>query len=229
MTGILAMSADGKIADRSGHAARFGSPTDQARLQAHIAEMDGVILGARTLRAYGSSVVVRDPKLLALRQSQGRSPQPVQIVCSASGNLAAQWRFFRQDFPRWLITQAQAQEQWWLRADVFERILVAPLGTIAPDNPTPTFNWPQLGEALWDLGLRSIGILGGGTLMASCLHQGTIDDLHLTICPLLLGGNQAPSPVANPGFLEAQAPNLHLCQWEVIDQEVFLHYRVMSP
>jgi len=51
-----------------------------------------------------------------------------------------------------------------------------------------------------------------------------VDDLRLTICPLILGGS-APSLVAGSGFLEAVAPQLLLLSAEVIGSEVFLHYR----
>ena len=103
-TVILAMTADGKIADRNETAARFGSNADRAHLEAQIALVDGVIFGARTLRAYGSSLPITNPHLLQQRQAGNKSLQPVHIVASASGNLNYQDRFFQQPIPRWLLT-----------------------------------------------------------------------------------------------------------------------------
>ena len=67
-TVILAMTADGKIADRTKTAARFGSNADKAHLESQIALADGVIFGAGTLKAYGSSLPITNPNLLEQRQ-----------------------------------------------------------------------------------------------------------------------------------------------------------------
>ena len=76
-TVILAMSADGKIADVNRSPARFGSINDKAHLEKEIATKDGVLVGAGTLRAYGTTLTVSHPDLLKNRQCNGKSPQPV--------------------------------------------------------------------------------------------------------------------------------------------------------
>ncbi|MDP5017898.1 MAG: riboflavin deaminase, partial [Dolichospermum sp.] len=48
------------------------------------------------------------------------------------------------------------------------------------------------------------------------------------ICPLILGGNTAPSPVAGTGFLSNLAPKLQLLEVSMVEQEVFLHYRLQK-
>ncbi|MEB3293594.1 MAG: dihydrofolate reductase family protein, partial [Synechococcales bacterium] len=78
-TVVLAMSADGKISDRTGAAARFGSPQDQAHLEAQVAQADAVLFGAGTLRAYQTSLSIRTPELLAQRRQAGKPEQPIQI------------------------------------------------------------------------------------------------------------------------------------------------------
>jgi 5-amino-6-(5-phosphoribosylamino)uracil reductase len=90
-------------------------------------------------------------------------------------------------------------------------------------------NWQQLGGVLVDQGIRSLSVLGGGTLVASLLAQQAIDELHLTICPLLLGGEAAPTPVEGRGWLQNTAISLQLLEAETIGHEVFLRYQVCSP
>lgn len=233
---ILAMTADGKIADRNRQAARFGSPADQKHLEQRIAAVDAVMLGAGTLRAYRRSLSVRDPQLLSQRHAQGKPPQPIQMICSASGNLDPNWHFFYQPFPRWLITVSEDpsksplkkgtadQGAWWysgISPPIFEKILQAPT---LPH--TSQIAWGILGQQLWDQGIRSLGILGGGTLLASLLDQKAIDELYLTLCPLILGGANAPTLVDGFGFLQSEAIVLTLCQSTIVENEVFLHYRV---
>lgn len=214
VTVVLAMSADGKIADIQRSAARFGSAADKHHLETQIAQADGILFGAGTLRAYGTTLTVNDPQLLQQRLALGKPPQPVQIVCSGSGALDPQLRFFQQAVPRWLLTSTEASTGWQNRPE-FARVL--PFYSEAPD-------WSQVFQALLGLGLERLVVTGGGELVAELLAVDLIDEFWLTLCPLLLGG-AAPSPVAGAGFLEAAAPRLELLSAEVLGSEVFLHYR----
>lgn len=220
-TVILAMSADGKIADAKRTAARFGSANDKQHLEQQIAQVDAVLFGAGTLRAYGTTLRVSQPALLQQRQQQGKPAQPVQIVCSRSADLDLQWAFFRQPVPRWLLTTPTAAQHWQTQPG-FERILA---GATQGDD----FNWRVIFQQLTDLGIKHLAVLGGGTLVASLLAADLIDEFWLTLCPLILGGDSAPTPVEGAGFLEANAPRLELLEVRSQAQEVFLHYRVLRP
>lgn len=219
-TVILAMSVDGKIADASRAAARFGSLNDQAHLERQVAQADAVLFGAETLRAYGTTLKVSQPELLHHRQQRGQPPQPIHIVCSRSAEMDPQYRFFQQSVPRWLLTTAQGVDR-WQTLPLFERILVA---ETAPNE----INWQAAFQQFLAAGIRQLAVLGGGTLVASLLEAELIDEIWLTICPLILGGALAPTPVEGSGFLQALAPRLRLLAVQPLEQEVFLHYRVMK-
>ena len=124
VTLILAMTADGKIADYLHSAARFGSANDKIHLEKQVSLADGVLFGAGTLRAYGTTMTVSNPKLLQERIERSQPLQPVQIVVSGSGNLDLQWRFFQQSAPRWLLTTAKGAECWQNQPS-FERVLIS--------------------------------------------------------------------------------------------------------
>jgi 5-amino-6-(5-phosphoribosylamino)uracil reductase len=217
-TVVLAMSADGKIADAWRSAARFGSTADKRHLEAQVAQVDGVLFGAETLRAYGTTLRVSQPDLLQQRQHQGRPPQPTHIVCSRSAQLNPDFPFFRQAVPRWLITTTAGAKLWSCRPE-FDRIL-------APFPPNAQLNWVLILEQLAELELKTLAVLGGGQLVASLLAAECIDELWLTVCPLILGGTNAPTPVAGDGFPAKLAPRLNLLSVHTLDQEVLLHYSV---
>jgi len=218
MTLVLAMSADGKIADGQRSPARFGSPADRVHLERRIAEADGVLFGAGTVRAYGTTLPIRDPALVQHRQQQQRPPQPVHLVCSRSGQLDPTLRFFQQPVPRWLLTTDAGAAPWQDQA-AFERILTVPERADGVD-------WAIALPQLHDAGLHRLVVGGGGELVASLLAMEAIDEVWLTVCPLLLGGATAPSPVDGAGFPADLAPRLELLSSEAIGHEVFLHYRL---
>ncbi len=213
---VLAMSADGKIADLNHAPARFGSSTDKQHLEERIAAVDAVIFGAGTLRAYGTTLRVSRPDLLKQRQHQGKSSQPVHIVCSRLAHFDPTLAFFRQPVPRWLLTTVTGAEV-WQHTDHFERILAMGTDAIA---------WKAALLELRALGIERLAVLGGGELVASLLAVDAVDELWLTVCPVILGSKEAPTPVGGWGFPEALAPRLELLSVRSLNHEVFLHYRV---
>jgi 5-amino-6-(5-phosphoribosylamino)uracil reductase len=215
------MSADGKIADVTRSPAQFSSPSDRAHLEKQVALADAVLFGAGTLRAHGTTLGVSNPQLLQIREQGGGSPQPAQIVCSRSGELDPQLRFFRQQVPHWLLTTAAGAKPWQERESLigsFERILVV-------DAPTGEIDWSNAFQQLTQLGIRRLAVLGGGKLVGSLLAADLIDEFWLTVCPLIFGGATAPTPVEGEGFSSSLARPLELLGVETIEQEVFLHYR----
>lgn len=225
-TVILAMTADGKIADHQHAAARFGSIHDQHHLEQQVSLADGVLFGAGTLRAYGTTMSVLHPLLLQARKTRSQSPQPIQIVVSASGDLDPQMRFFQQPIPRWLITLPGNDGKWRNKSELerkFEHIVIAPV--IAPANNS-IINWTATLQQLADLGLQRLAILGGGELVAALFDEDLIDELWLTLCPVVFGGKSAPTPVGGTGFIQSQGKKLQLLEVKQIEQELFLHYRV---
>ena len=220
-TAILAITADGKIADSQRSAARFGSLNDKAHLETQVSLVDGVLFGAGTLRAYRTTISVSNSKLLQNRIERSQPPQPVQIVVSASGDLDPQWRFFQQPIPRWLLTLPDGAKSWRGRSQ-FERILIS-----EPTQPdTSAIDWRSIFTQLSQLGLNKLAILGGSELVASLLALDLVDELWLTICPVIFGGNSAPTPVGGMGWLQSEAKSLRLLEVKQIEQEVFLHYSI---
>ncbi len=232
ITVVLAMSADGKIADASHAAARFASATDKAHLEAQVAKADATLFGAGTLRAYGTTLPVTSAALIEERRSRHQDDQPIQIVCSAIGKLDPQWPFFQQSVPRWFITTLEGMQYWRAQEKDSDR---KPFNhVLITERP---FNWHTVMQDLLDgksalsaaanrPPIHNLVVMGGGELVASLLSDGLIDDLYLTVCPLLIGGKTAPTPVGGLGFTLPRTPQLTLQSCQVEADEVFLHYSI---
>ena len=226
-TVILAMTADGKIADRLRSPARFGTTADKIHLETQISLVDGVIFGAGTLRAYGTTLSITTPQLLQERIERSQPPQPIQIVVSATGKLDSRLRFFKQPVPRWLLT-TDSGAKGWSDGNVFAKVIIADTSPIVSKQDLNEINWIKTLEQLYQLGLQELAILGGGELVASLLAFNVIDELWLTVCPVIFGGRNAPTPVEGIGFTQSQSQQLQLLEVKQIDSEVFLHYSVVN-
>ena len=236
-TVVLAMSADGKIADFRRSPARFGSKVDKAHLEKQIAASDAVLFGAGTLDAYGTTLPVSNPTLMELRAQAGKPPQPVYIVTTHSANLNPEIKFFKQPVRRWLLTTTSGALSWKGRLQTLSSTLGTGVQKCLPEfeqilvfeTPTREIDIPAALKHLATLHITRLVVLGGGELVASLLGLDLIDELWLTICPLILGGNTAPTPVEGKGFLSDLAPKLQLLEVHTVEQEVFLHYRLQRP
>src|SRR6476661_10330637 len=248
-TVILAISADGKIADAVRSPARFGSAKDKAHLEQQVAASDAVLFGNGTLQAYGTTMRVISPELVKQRELQGKPPQPVQIVCSRSAQFDPNLRFFQQPVPRWLLTgqDADTARPFLYRAKDEDTAVPFPYRAKDEDTAMPSpyamtnskfdriiyaktaggeIDWIDGFQQLASFGIKRLAILGGGKLVASVLAAGLVDELWLTVWPLILGGADAPTPVEGKGFWADLAPKLELLAVKQVGQEVFLHYRV---
>ena len=233
-TVVLAMSADGKIGDFRRSPARFGSKVDKAHLEKQIAASDAVLFGAGTLAAYGTTLTISDPTLVKLRAQGGKPPQPVHIVTTHSGNLNPEIKFFKQSVRRWLLTTTAGSLSWKGRLRTLPSTLEIKAQECSPEfeqilifeTPTREIDISAALKHLATLHITRLAVLGGGELVASLLGLNLIDELWLTVCPLILGGNNAPTPVGGKGFLADLTPKLQLLEVHAVEQEVFLHYRL---
>ncbi len=216
---VLAMTADGKIADVAKSPPTFSSDRDYAHLEAQIAAADAILVGSGTLGDGGSAVLVQKPELIQARIDRGQSEQPPQIICSRSGKIDSQLPFFSQPIERWLLTTNSGASDWHDR-DSFDRVLVCE----TPDGRD--LDWQAIKQELSQLGINKICFLGGSELAASLFAANFIDELWLTVCPVIYGGGTAPTPVSGAGFTPESAPKLTLLSVERVEQEIFLHYQV---
>ncbi|WP_110986373.1 RibD family protein [Acaryochloris thomasi] len=216
-TVVFAMSADGKIAADDAQPS-FGSDADYKHLECQVAAADAVLVGAGTMRAGGSAMRVQDSELIQARQQEGKSEQPAQIVCTRSGKIDSDLPFFSQAVPRWLLTTQKGAQKWQENSH-FDQVLIH-------ETSEQSVDWQPAFKQLKALGVEKLAVLGGGAIVAALLKAGLIDEFHLTVCPLFLGGAERPTPVGGPGFSEDDAPKLTLLKLQQVEQEIFLHYKV---
>jgi riboflavin biosynthesis pyrimidine reductase len=206
----MVASADGRAAIE-GRTRALGSETDTLLLSELRALADAVLIGSGTLRAEGYGRLVGNPERVARRSQAGLPPTPTAVLISRSLDLPWDAGLFAAPDQPVLVYTGGAGEPPDVAAAV-ELIRLA--------DPTPA-------AALRDLrgrGVRALLCEGGPTLNGALLAAGAVDELFLTLSPLLAGNAAAPRIVEGEELPEPLALAL---EWVLHhDDELFLRYRI---
>lgn len=163
-------SADG-AATVEGRSEALGSPADRKvfLLLRELAEV--LLVGAGTVRA--------EDYRGARRRTRGRETPPPIAVVTASADLDPASRFFTDTFvaPIVLTTAAVPQER-------LDRLAAAGADVVALDRLTPQTMLAELGRR----GLHRVLCEGGPKLFGDLVTADVVDELCLTVAPVLTAG-----------------------------------------
>ena len=192
VAGHLAITADGKISTRRLTPSRFTSAADKRLLQEMRAGADAVMVGRGTLMADAMSLGLSAADLREARIARGRPPVPLRVVISNSGKLDPCAKAFSYRDSRLIIFSTTRMPE-----SLQPRIL----------RHADLYLFPESGvdirEALRilreDFGVRRLVCEGGGTVLRSLAELDLIDEIHLTVAPVIFGGRLAPTLTGLPG------------------------------
>jgi riboflavin-specific deaminase-like protein len=203
-------SLDGRSAI-DGRSAGLGADADLEMLLELRALADAVLIGTGTLRAEGYDRLVRSEERRARRRAAGLPEDPLAVVLAR-----------RFDVP-WEAGLFQAPEQ--------PVLVYAGVGGEPPPVPAPVevvrLVDPTPAAALSDLrarGVRALLCEGGPTLHGALHAAGLVDELFLTLAPLLTGDDGEPAIIAG-GRLPATV-KLELLWVRQAGSELLLRYAV---
>jgi riboflavin biosynthesis pyrimidine reductase len=175
---------------------------------------DAVLIGPGTVRAEGYARLVGSEQRRATRAAAGRVEDPPAVIISRRFDIP--WEaglFAASEQPVIIYTGADAGEP--------PRVS-APVEVVRLDPCTPT-------AALADLrsrGVRALLSEGGPTLFRGLLADGLVDELFLTLTPVLTG-DDTETPILSGGRLDL--PARMALQWVLrSDQELFLRYSILE-
>lgn len=175
---------------------------------------DVVLVGAETVRREGYGPVRLRPELVKLRQASGRPDVPPIAIVTRSLDLDWQSRLFAEasaDARTLIITCEAADARRLAQAREVADVIVAGIERVEP------------GLALAELHRRDRGVVlceGGPRLLGELAAEGLLDELCLTVAPVL-GGDPLPVSVTPPG---AELQQLSLCHAVAADDTLFLRY-----
>jgi riboflavin-specific deaminase-like protein len=217
------MTADGKIATANRRVSSFGSRRDRAHLMELRAEADAVMAGARTVDLNVITLGAGSAKYRRRRLRRGLAGHNLRVVVSGAGTVDPGAAIFRARVsPLIILTSGRASQR-----------RLARLRGLADEVKVCGERELDFVEALEWLrqtwGVKRLLCEGGGALNDALFRAGVVDELHLTVCPKIFGGKQAPTIADGLGMGSLdKAVRLRLKSAKRSGGELFLVYRVFG-
>ena len=176
----MVSSADGRatVAGRSGPLA---GEADRQLFHALRASVDAVLAGTGTIAVERYGRLVRDEARRERRAAAGLAPDPLAVIVTRSGDVPWDAPLFAAPEQRVIVFTGKAVEP---PTDAAAQVEVVP---VAGGEATAT---AALAELRARHGVRSVLCEGGPLLLGALLADEALDELFLTIAPLLAGAGE---------------------------------------
>ena len=205
-------TADGR-ATFQGRTEAISSETDRALFHSLRAQVDAVLVGTATIGLERYGPLARRPEVRSMRAALGLAEVPLAVTASRSLELPVGAPLMQDPESRIVVLTNSDREPPECGAQlIVERI------------PGPDLDLAVGVERLRSVhGVRAMLHEGGPTLLAAMLEPGLVDELFLTLSPMLVGGGE-PSVVEGTAF--ERPDTLRLLSVLAHDSYMFLRYAV---
>lgn len=220
----MSMAADGKIASSNRAVPSFSSRRDHDHLLELRATADAVMAGARTVDLNAINLGPGQARYRQMRLRNGLAEYNLRIIVSGSGTLDPGAEIFKHRFsPIIVLTTARASQ-----ARLNALRAVADVVRICGRS---RINWPAtLGWLREKWNVQRLLCEGGGEINDAIFRAGLADELHLTICPKIIGGRNAPTISDGTGAAALNgAAALRLTSLKRAGAELFAVFAVVRP
>ncbi len=232
----MLMTADGKVSGphRSSTQAglrkdmdpmaAFGSHRDHRRLLRIRATMDAVICGRRTIESGPIDLGTGGKRYERMRVAAGLNDCHRKVVVSGSGVLNSDCKVFEMNDSPILIATTQSGKQ-RLGAQFANKPQVEVLSF-----GRETVHLQKLVAWLYEhWNIRRLVLEGGGKLNDAMFRAKLVDEIYLTVAPLVYGGHTHSTISDGKGFSKlSDAASFKCIEHRRVGSEMFLTYRKKS-
>jgi riboflavin-specific deaminase-like protein len=212
----FAVTADGKIAFANGRFTPFSSQRDREHMMELRATADAVLCGARTVEETGTILGAGGTKYQKLRLKRRLAEFPLRVIASGGGSISTDANIFKKHFSPIVILTTERISKTKLKTLRAVADEVKVFGERQVDFRA-AFRWLR---AQWNV--KRLLCEGGGELHDALVQAGLMDELHLTICPKIFGGKNAPTIADGAGIFHlAGAAQFKLKSARRVGDELF--------
>jgi len=213
----FAITADGKIAPANRVFKPFSSKADQELLMELRTRADAVMAGARTVDRYPVNLGPGGKARREKRTRLGFSEYNLRVVVSGAGTLDANAEVFKHRFSPIVILVSERISDRSLRKlqSLADEVKVCGRDEV---DFVKALRWLR---EKWKV--KRLLCEGGGAVNDALFRAGVVDELYLTISPVIFGGRDAPTLADGKGIEHlADATRLKLKSYRRIGDELFL-------
>lgn len=210
-----AMTADGKIATKSGASKWITGQKAREHVQSLRHRYMGIMAGIGT--------VVKDNPMLNCRMEGGKDP--IRIICDDNMRIPLDCQIVQtaKEIPTILAIKKQQFSEDLEKKK--KKLLEFGIEIMEIPEKGNYLDLQELMRQLGEKGIDSILLEGGGILNESALKAGIVQKVYVYVAPKLFGGAAAKSPVEGEGIAEVKdAYAFHLENISKIEEDVLLEY-----
>lgn len=217
----VAMTADGKLAPDHRHFKPFSTKHDRDLMMLLRSRADAVMSGASTVADGAVDLGPGGKRYQKLRIENGLSEFNLRVIVSRTGSISPNAHIFKTRFSPILILTTEATPPKRLRQ----------LAKVSDDLFIDKGSSLDLRSALqwlrdkWNV--KRLLCEGGGELNGAMFSKNLVQELYLTICPVIFGGRHAPTPADGDGIDKlTQAIPMQLKSLERHGEELYCVFKV---
>src|SRR3954451_8556587 len=218
----FAMTVDGKITTHTFAPVDFTSREDKSHLIRQRALADAVLIGYGTLKRDNVRLSIARASLCQERMARKQAAYPLRVIVSNEGRIDPELNVFNTDpnaaGPIVIFSTTRMPRR-------YQKMLREKATLVLGTTRQVDLAW-MLRQLRREYKVRTVACEGGAQLFRGLLEGGLVDQLNVTIAPVLFGGDAAPTLTGiSKEFLPASV-RCSLRDMRVIGDECFLTYRI---
>ena len=217
-----AMSLDGKITAFDHKQSEICTNDDYEMRWADRLEADAIMIGANQLRLDDPKLTMKSTERQQKRLAAGKTIEPIKVAVVSDLRTIKKrdGDFFKTGERKILFTTTKTPQK---ELEEFRKISeVFVCGAERVD-------LPKAMETLYGLGIRKVMAEGGGEFIFSLLKDKLVDEIHLKIGNLILGGRNAITFVEGDGFTSKEAVRIQFLELTKRDNYLMLKAKPVYP
>jgi diaminohydroxyphosphoribosylaminopyrimidine deaminase / 5-amino-6-(5-phosphoribosylamino)uracil reductase len=205
-----AMTLDGKIATSGGESRWISGPASRTLVHQLRGRIDGIAVGRKT-------VELDDPQLTP-RPAGARMPARIVYTSTAEIPIASKLVQTAKEVRTLVVCDRHKA------VDGGERLRSAGCEVLEVEALRSGAGLEDSLRILGGLGMTNLLVEGGGELLGSFFDRQLVNEVHLFLAPMILGGGNAPGPIAGNGVPEIlRAVRLTGMEHEQIGEDLYIH------
>jgi len=206
------MSADGKIALPSRGQLRISSDKDIKRMYKLLNECDAVLVGIGT-------VLSDDPKLIVKEKYVKHPRQPIRVILDVHCKTPEDALVVSQAAKTLIITGEKCSKKYGDNVKIIE----------CETDENGLIDLNVLLKLLYERGIKTLLVGGGGTVIWNFLKQKLVDDLYVYVGPIIIGGKNTPTLADGAGISGAdELISLEISGISRLGPGILVHYKMIK-